>query len=325
MSCRPSGRPTPCSINSTRSSAGRNSGTLRLPDGQTLDVTNLRKLFWPKLKITKGDLMRYYVRVAPLHPSGRRRPPAHHEALSERHRRPSLLSAQAPEKRAGGRSRGERSKATSVREPADWRQSHHAALHDAARRHLAGSLVLARRVAAHGRSVRDRSRSDAGCEICGGARRRALGPRRAREVEGRPATRRRRARAAYTSSSRFGEGTPYEAGQIFCQIVGDDVVAEKHPKVATVTRAVRARGQKVYVDYLQNIEGKSLACAYSARASEFAGRVDAADVEGNRRRRRHARLHDTHPPRSPGDGRRSMGAAAEVERRGFAEDPQVVL
>jgi bifunctional non-homologous end joining protein LigD len=65
-------------------------------------------------------------------------------------------------------------------------------------------------------------------------------------------------------------GTPYEAGQIFSQIVAT-FVAERHPKVATVTRAVRARGQKVYVDYLQNIEGKSLACAYSARASEFAG------------------------------------------------------
>jgi bifunctional non-homologous end joining protein LigD len=65
-------------------------------------------------------------------------------------------------------------------------------------------------------------------------------------------------------------GTPYEAGQIFCQIVAT-VVAERHPRVATVARAVKARGQKVYVDYLQNIEGKSLACAYSARASDYAG------------------------------------------------------
>ncbi len=44
---------------------GPGSGILRLPEGQTLEVTNLRKVFWPKLKITKGDLMRYYVRVAP--------------------------------------------------------------------------------------------------------------------------------------------------------------------------------------------------------------------------------------------------------------------
>jgi bifunctional non-homologous end joining protein LigD len=65
-------------------------------------------------------------------------------------------------------------------------------------------------------------------------------------------------------------GTPYEAGLIFCQIVAT-VVAEKHPKTATITRSVRARGQKVYVDYLQNIQGKSLACAYSARASEYGG------------------------------------------------------
>ena len=36
-----------------------------MPEGQTLEVSNLRKVFWPKLKITKGDLMRYYVRVAP--------------------------------------------------------------------------------------------------------------------------------------------------------------------------------------------------------------------------------------------------------------------
>src|SRR5262249_11007777 len=65
-------------------------------------------------------------------------------------------------------------------------------------------------------------------------------------------------------------GTPYDAGQIFCQIVAT-VVAQKHPKVATVERAVAARGKTVYVDYLQNILGKTLASAYSARASDYAG------------------------------------------------------
>ena len=40
----------------------------------------------------------------------------------------------------------------------------------------------------------------------------------------------------------------------------------------TVERTVRRRkDQTIYVDYLQNIQGKTLACAYSARASEFAG------------------------------------------------------
>ena len=48
-------------------------------------------------------------------------------------------------------------------------------------------------------------------------------------------------------------------------------VAEKHPKVATIERSVRARGARVYVDYLQNILGKTLAAAYSARASDYAG------------------------------------------------------
>jgi bifunctional non-homologous end joining protein LigD len=49
------------------------------------------------------------------------------------------------------------------------------------------------------------------------------------------------------------------------------VVSQKHSKHATIVRAVSARGARVYVDYLQNIRGKTLASAYSARASEFAG------------------------------------------------------
>jgi bifunctional non-homologous end joining protein LigD len=64
--------------------------------------------------------------------------------------------------------------------------------------------------------------------------------------------------------------TPYDAGLLFCQIVAT-VVAQKHPKVATIERSVRARGARVYVDCLQNILGKTLATAYSARASDYAG------------------------------------------------------
>jgi bifunctional non-homologous end joining protein LigD len=65
-------------------------------------------------------------------------------------------------------------------------------------------------------------------------------------------------------------GTPYEAGLLFAQIVAT-VVAQKHPRQATIERAVQARGSRIYVDYLQNIMGKTLASAYSARASDFAG------------------------------------------------------
>ena len=40
-------------------------GTLTLPDGEQLAVTNLSKVFWPKEKLTKGDLFRYYAKVSP--------------------------------------------------------------------------------------------------------------------------------------------------------------------------------------------------------------------------------------------------------------------
>ncbi len=65
--------------------------------------------------------------------------------------------------------------------------------------------------------------------------------------------------------------TTYESGMLFCQIVAT-VVASKHPQVATVERMVKRRPRgTIYIDFLQNILGKTLATAYSARASEFAG------------------------------------------------------
>jgi bifunctional non-homologous end joining protein LigD len=64
--------------------------------------------------------------------------------------------------------------------------------------------------------------------------------------------------------------TPYDAGMLLCQIIAT-VVAQKHPQQATIERSVAARGSRIYVDYLQNIQGKTLATAYSARASAYAG------------------------------------------------------
>jgi bifunctional non-homologous end joining protein LigD len=64
--------------------------------------------------------------------------------------------------------------------------------------------------------------------------------------------------------------TTYESGRIFCEIVAT-LVARRHPRLATVERSVHARGARVYVDYLQNIRGKTLATAGSARASAWAG------------------------------------------------------
>ncbi len=65
-------------------------------------------------------------------------------------------------------------------------------------------------------------------------------------------------------------GTSYGSGFLFAQIVAT-MVAERHPAQATIERSLKARGKRIYVDYMQNVLGKTLASAYSARASEFAG------------------------------------------------------
>ena len=72
----------------------------------------------------------------------------------------------------------------------------------------------------------------------------------------------------------------------------------KHPKVATIERMVKKRPRgTVYVDYLQNILGKTLATAYSARASDYAGVSTPLTWKEVERGRRPARLHDPHGAR----------------------------
>ncbi|MEJ7760155.1 MAG: non-homologous end-joining DNA ligase [Gemmatimonadaceae bacterium] len=65
-------------------------------------------------------------------------------------------------------------------------------------------------------------------------------------------------------------GTPNEAATLVAQIVATRVT-EAHPMAATIERFVKDRSTTaVYVDYLQNIIGKTVAAAYSARANPHA-------------------------------------------------------
>src|SRR5436190_3933702 len=248
---------------------GPGSGVLHFPDGRRLDVTNLRKLFWPKLKITKGDLLRYYVRVAPFilpvitdRPLIMKRFPngvdgkAFYQQRAPEPVPPGVRVATLPDdKEVPSRLIGGdlitllymTQLAVVSQDPWFSRvQSPPIADHAAIDLDPMPGVKFAW-VLDVARWVRDELDK--------------------LNITGYPKT---SGSSGIHIFIPLTAGTPYEAGQIFCQIVAT-VVSNKHPKIATVTRSVHARGQKVYVDYLQNIEGKSLACAYSARASEFAG------------------------------------------------------
>lgn len=61
--------------------------------------------------------------------------------------------------------------------------------------------------------------------------------------------------------------TPNDTARLMAEIVATRV-AERHPGATTVTRWVQSRPTSaVYVDFLQNIRGKTVASVYSARAT----------------------------------------------------------
>ena len=105
---------------------------------------------------------------------------------------------------------------------------------------------------------------------------------------------------------------------LFCQIVAA-LVAQQ----ASGGGDRRARGEArdpttVYVDCLQNILGKTLACAYSARASDYAGVSTPLTWDGDRRAARSARLH--HP-----DAARRACARSAISGPGCAAAPGIDL
>jgi bifunctional non-homologous end joining protein LigD len=242
-------------------------GTLTLPDGEQLAVTNLSKVFWPREKLTKGDLFRYYARVAPAilpvladrplvmkrFPNGVAAPPFY------QHRAPDVppgvrseivsVVAQRPQIVGGAlKTLMYTTQLAAISQDPWFSRVAHPEFADWAALDLdPPDGVPFARVLEVARWIRD--------ELG------ALGALGAPKTSGADGLH------VYIP---LPPGTPYEAGLLYCQIIAT-LVAHKHPKVATTERAVRARGSRVYIDCLQNILGKTLASAYSARASDYAG------------------------------------------------------
>ena len=248
---------------------GSGSGVLELPGGERLEVTNLRKPFWPKLKLTKGDLFRHYVRMAPsILPLLADRPLVMKRYPNGVDGKP-FYQHRAPEKCPAG-VRVEQ--ATSETET---------------RAHIIGGNLTTLLYTAQLASISQdpwfsRVQSEDNVDHVAIDLDPPEGLPFARTLDVARWVRDELAALnapAYAKTSGSGglhvyvpmpPGTTYQAGLLFAQIVAT-VVARKHPKLATVERSLKARGRRVYVDYMQNSRGKTLASAYSARANEFAG------------------------------------------------------
>ncbi len=254
----------------------RRDGTVNLPDGRQLAVTNLAKLYWPAATITKGDLLRYYAQVSSLIlPAVADRP---------------LVMKRFPNGIGGMAFYQQRSR--QEKPPAGVRietlpEGLDPISEPDARRFVGGELITLlymTQIAAISQDPwfsRVQSPLDAdyvALDLDPGVDTpfdRVLDV--ARWIRDELASLRVPAVPKTSGSSGIHiyvplpPSTSYESGMLFCQIVAT-VIAARHPRVATVERTVRARPRgTVYVDFLQNILGKTLATAYSARASTFAG------------------------------------------------------
>lgn len=249
--------------------ARRKPGRLVLPGDETLEVTNLDKVFWPAGRRTKGDLLRYYTRIAPLllpvladRPLVMKRLPDGVDGPSfYQHRAPDPVPAgvrietlpddDVPARLIGGGLKTLLYMAQLASISMDPFFSTVDALHTPDQVAIdldpqpGASFDHVLDVARWVHEILERVGVHAFPKTSGSEGLHIFVP--------------------------LQPGTPYQAGMLFCQIVAT-MVATAHPKVATVERAVGKRKPgTIYVDYLQNIEGKTLACAYSARGSAFAG------------------------------------------------------
>ena len=255
----------------------RKDGELLLPGKQRLRVTNLHKIFWPSLKLTKGDLLRYYVEVSPFalpviedRPMIMKRFPngvEQHAFYQQRH----------PEPPPSGVRREVLDEDIDPIEPGEGTRE----------RLIGGSLMTLLYMAQIAAISLDPWFSRVSSPLYQDFAAIDLDPGEgttfprvldvARWVKEEldkldiPAVAKTSGASGMHIYIKLPKKTTYQSGQLLCHVIAT-MVSSAHPKVATIERMVKNRPKgTVYVDYLQNIIGKSLAAAYSARASDYAG------------------------------------------------------
>ena len=244
----------------------RGDGSIDFGKGRKLDVSNLKKIFFPKERISKGDLMRYYATVADyILPTVADRP-----LVLKRF--PGGIDGQSFYQQNAGDSVPPAVRVETIVNDAGEKQA----------RFIGGDLLtLLYTVQLAAISV-DPWHSRVGSldfadytivDLDPGPRAnfaRVMDVARwCKEViDG------YRLGAAIKTSGSTGlhiyiplpPKTPTDAATLVAQVIATKV-AERHPREATIERSVKARGgATVYVDFLQNIKGKTIAGAYCVRA-----------------------------------------------------------
>lgn len=241
------------------------SGVLELPSG-SIEVSNLDKIFFPKTKQTKGDVMRFYARVSPyLLPAIADRPLVM-KRFPNGVRGPSFYQQKAP----AGPPKGVRVESVSDEgiETAD--------------RLVGGNLTTLFYLVQlgaisvdpwHSRvdsiqfadySIIDldpgpRAKFDRVVEV-------AAAVKETLDAYGLHAVPKTSGASGMHIVLPLPKRTPNDGARIVAELIATSV-AQRLPKIATVERSTKQRSATaVYVDYLQNIRGKTVASVYSVRA-----------------------------------------------------------
>jgi bifunctional non-homologous end joining protein LigD len=240
-------------------------GTLDLPTG-SLEVSNLDKVFFPETKQTKGDLMRFYARIAPL-------------LLPTMKDRPLVM------KRFPNGIRGHafyQQKAPANPPPGVRVESVSDEGLETADRLIGGNITTLFYLVQLGAISVDpwHSRVDSVRFADYSIIDLDPGPNAQFERVIEVATAVRETLGTYglhavpKTSGASGihivlplpEGVPNDGARIVAELVATSV-ANRHPKIATIERWTKQRpSDAVYVDFLQNIRGKTVAGVYSVRA-----------------------------------------------------------